>query len=62
MSNSAQQDIAYMIRVAKQECEDATREYSRTGNTTRLNECNRRLGALNNELWRVDAGLADTKY
>jgi hypothetical protein len=57
MSNNAQQDIALKIKEATRECESAYAEYRRTGSTDRINACNRRLGALHDELWRVDAGI-----
>jgi hypothetical protein len=45
------------IKHAREDCEDAYANYRRTGSTKRINDCNRRLGALHDELWRVDAGI-----
>jgi hypothetical protein len=59
-TTSREHDAIGRIKDAQIECEKAYAAYRKGGSPDRYNECNRRLGAANYELWRVNAGLLDT--
>ena len=57
MPTSREQDVAAQIKQATIECEKAQAAYRRGAGADRVNACNRRLGELHQELWRVAGGL-----
>jgi hypothetical protein len=58
MTTARQQDLARDIQQATVECEKARAAYRRGEGVDRYNACNRRLGELQQEMWRVPAGIA----
>lgn len=58
MTTARQQDLAREIQQATVDCEKARGAYRRGEGADQLNKCNRRIGDLQQELWRVSAGIA----
>jgi hypothetical protein len=61
MTTARQQDIAREIQQATVDCERARDAYRRGEGVDRYNKCNSRLAELQQEMWRVPAGIA-TNY
>ncbi|WP_139025080.1 hypothetical protein [Bradyrhizobium sp. STM 3843] len=58
MPTSREGDVIGQIKQAQRDCERARQAYGKGGGVEQMTRCDRRLAELQQELWRVQAGLA----